>query len=118
MSMKSKKASEGFPSLGEAIRSLRQKKRISLRGLAEQVGVSAPFLSDVERNRRSTDKLEAIAKILEVPIEELARLDGRISADLKEWLAERPDLVALLKELQASGKPVPLESIRALLKQE
>lgn len=102
-------------SLGEAIRVLREQRRMTLRALAERVGVSAPFLSDIEHNRRSTDKLEAIAEVLEVPVEELRQLDGRVPPDLKEWLASHPGLVSLLRDLQTSGRPVPLEALRELV---
>lgn len=101
--------------LGEAVRMLREERRITLRALAERIGVSAPFLSDVEHNRRSTDKLPELAEALGVPVEDLQRLDGRVPPDLKEWLAANPGLVSLLKEMQKSGEPVPLEALRASL---
>lgn len=41
--------------LGEWMRQLREQHGISLRALADEMGVSAPFLSDMERgNRRYT----------------------------------------------------------------
>jgi transcriptional regulator with XRE-family HTH domain len=103
-----------FASLGEAIRSLREQRQLSLRGLAQRIGVSAPFLSDVERNRRSTDKLDALAKALQVSVEELEALDGRIPTDLKEWLLANPGVVALLKEWQSSQKAPPPDVLKAL----
>ncbi len=105
----------GVSTLGEAIRLLRQERGLTLRALAERVGVSAPFLSDIEHNRRKTEKIKEIAKVLDVPIEELQQLDGRVPPDLKEWLAGNPPLVALLKELQKSGRPVPLDLLRESL---
>ena len=91
--------------LGEAIRFLREAKGLSLRSLAETVGVSAPFLSDLEHNRRSTDKLHDLALALGVPEEELQRFDGRLSQDLKAWISNNPELVQLLRDLKSSGKP-------------
>jgi transcriptional regulator with XRE-family HTH domain len=35
-------------SLGQRIRELRDKADLSLRGLAMRIGISAPFLSDIE----------------------------------------------------------------------
>ena len=39
--------------LGKALTYLREQKDVTLRELARGIGVSAPFLSDVEKGRRS-----------------------------------------------------------------
>ena len=39
--------------LGQRIRDARVRKGVSLRALARRVGVSAPYLSDMERGNRS-----------------------------------------------------------------
>src|SRR5437868_5021142 len=83
-------------SLGEAVRLLREEQGLTLRALAEKVGVSAPFLSDLEHGRRQTDRYEALAEALNVPVAELRELDTRVTPELKEWLTENPKLVALL----------------------
>lgn len=85
---------------------------MTLRMLAEKVGVSAPFLSDLEHDRRGTDRLAEFARVLDVPEAELSRLDGRVAPDLKEWLAANPPLVSLLRELQSSGRPIPIDALR------
>jgi transcriptional regulator with XRE-family HTH domain len=103
---------KNISTLGEAIRFLRTERKLTLRALAEKAGISAPFLSDIEHDRRKTDKIEEIAEVLGVPIEELQALDGRLPGELKDWLAANPPLVALLKELQRSGRPVPVEVLR------
>src|ERR1700690_2293224 len=101
--------------LGEAIRFAREKRGIPLRTLANSVSVSAPFLSDVEHNRRSTEKLAEIAKALRVDVEDLKRRDGRLPAELKDWLTRRPEMVPLLKDIKASGRG-PAELRQALLR--
>jgi transcriptional regulator with XRE-family HTH domain len=103
-------------SIGEAIRLLRAERRMTLRALAEKIGVSAPFLSDVEHGRRQTNQYEALAEALDVPVADLRKLDGRVPADLKDWLAENPQLVSLLKDMRDSGNPVPVEALRAAVK--
>ena len=67
------------PTFGTKLRQLREEKNISLRELAKRMGVSAPFLSDIELGRRlpASDKLELLAKELGVHIEELSNLDFR-----------------------------------------
>lgn len=89
--------------LGEAVRYLREKRGLTLRALAGKIEVSPPFLSDLEHNRRSTDKLEELAKALGVTPDVLRNLDGRFS-DLKEWLTANPELASLLREIRSSGK--------------
>jgi transcriptional regulator with XRE-family HTH domain len=99
--------------LGEAVRYLRDRKRLSLRELATKVGVSAPFLSDLERNRRSTEKLAELAAALDVSVAVLEGLDGRMTTDLKDWIAANPGMIAVLREIRASGRRP--EELRAAL---
>lgn len=102
----SAKFPETVATLGDAIRYLREQRGLSLRELARRVGVSAPFLSDVERNRRATDKLAEVARALDVPLAELERFDSRLPADIKEWIASSPAVPALLREMRDSGMDV------------
>ena len=90
--------------LGEAVRFIRERKGMSLRQLASRTGVSAPFLGDIERNRRSTNRLPELASALDVDVETLRAFDGRIGADLREWMAANPGMVAVLREMHASGR--------------
>ena len=59
--------------IGEFIRDLRHNARISLRQLADQAGVSNPYLSQIERGLRkpSAEVLNQIAKALRVSAEVL-----------------------------------------------
>jgi transcriptional regulator with XRE-family HTH domain len=54
--------------IGDFIRDLRRKSRISLRQLAEQAGVSNPYLSQIERGLRkpSAEVLSQLASALRV----------------------------------------------------
>lgn len=99
--------------LGDAIRYLREKRGLTLRGLAARVDISPPFLSDIEHNRRGTEKLPALAKELEVDLAELQKLDGRIPRDLEQWIKKNPEVVALLTDLRASGREA--REVRAML---
>ena len=89
---------------------------MTLRELADKANLSAPFLSDVEHGRRQTNEYDALARALDVPVEELKAFDGRVETELKIWLAQNPLLVALLKDLRDSGKPIPIEALRAATK--
>ncbi|HEV3382995.1 MAG TPA: helix-turn-helix domain-containing protein [Trebonia sp.] len=59
--------------IGDYIRQQREQAKISLRQLAEQAGVSNPYLSQVERGLRkpSADILQQIAKGLRISAEAL-----------------------------------------------
>ena len=63
----------GARDIGEFIRDLRRNARISLRQLAEQAGVSNPYLSQIERGLRkpSAEILQAIARALRISAETL-----------------------------------------------
>ncbi|NLG47865.1 helix-turn-helix transcriptional regulator [Gordonia sp. (in: high G+C Gram-positive bacteria)] len=62
------------PSLGELIRTQRELTAMPMRKLAEIVGISNPYLSQIERNlREPSDKvLEAIADQLHLSADSLA----------------------------------------------
>lgn len=65
--------------LGDRIRELRNARDLSLRDLAKQVGVSAPFLTDVEQGRRypSDDTLDKMAVALRTELNDLKTHDTR-----------------------------------------
>ena len=48
---------------------------MSLRALANETGLSAPFLSDLEQNRRCTDKMDELANALGVSRAFYSRLE-------------------------------------------
>ena len=54
-------------SFEEYLAYLREMKNVTLRELARQIGVSAPFLSDVEKGRRAAltaERLDLVVKVL------------------------------------------------------
>jgi transcriptional regulator with XRE-family HTH domain len=97
-------------SIGEYIRQQREQAKISLRQLAEQAGVSNPYLSQVERGlyKPSAEVLKQIARALHLSaetfyaqaglldddvrneaadaVESAVKLDPRLSADQKDTL--------------------------------
>ena len=70
-------------SLGDFLREQRLASRLSLRQLAEQVGVSNPYLSQIERGLRrpSAEVLQQIAKALRISGEQLYVRAGIVSPD-------------------------------------
>jgi transcriptional regulator with XRE-family HTH domain len=106
--------------LGEKIKELRLKSRISLRQLAKQINKSAPFLSDIELGRRfpSAEVLEELAKELGVPTEELAQHDVRSPLSALKRLAQQDSSWGLafrkVAEQSQDGKLTPEELIKRL----
>src|SRR6202163_788627 len=82
-------------SLGQRIHELRAKADLSLRGLAKRIGISSPFLSDIELGRRfpSEEILAKLAGALNVSLEDLKKYDNREPiADLKRLMDSDPKL--------------------------
>ena len=68
-------------SLGDYLREQRTQSRLSLRQLADQVGVSNPYLSQIERGLRrpSAEVLQQLAKALRISAEQLDIRAGIVS---------------------------------------
>lgn len=94
-------------SFGEFLQTKREQQKITLRQLAEKLGVSAPFLSDVEKGRRNSldmDKLSLLKQILSLSDDEYAtmlNLAGKqrktVAPDLPEYIMEREYVSAALR---------------------
>src|SRR6476659_3846161 len=77
------KVGKTVESLGEYLKEQRISARLSLRQLAEQAGVSNPYLSQIERGLRrpSAEVLQQIAKALRISAEQLYIRAGIISPE-------------------------------------
>ena len=77
------KVGKTVETLGDYLREQRLASRLSLRQLAEQAGVSNPYLSQIERGLRrpSADVLQQIAKALRISAEQLYLRAGIISPE-------------------------------------
>ena len=77
------KVSKTVESLGEYLREQRVSAQLSLRQLAEQAGVSNPYLSQIERGLRrpSAEVLQQLAKALRISAEQLYLRAGIVSPD-------------------------------------
>ena len=92
---------------GEYLKHKREEKHISLREVARTLGVSAPFLSDVENNRRgplTEERLADLAKVLNLNEKEKAEMydivgkqKGLLAPDLNPYVTERPYVNAALR---------------------
>lgn len=92
--------------LGEYLRELRENKDFSVRELAKRLGVSAPFLSDVELGRRhpSDDVLSKLARELDTTVVELRRHDARAPIrELRRMAASNPAMGFALRKVVEDG---------------
>jgi transcriptional regulator with XRE-family HTH domain len=77
------KVGNAVETLGDYLREQRESSRLSLRQLAEQAGVSNPYLSQIERGLRrpSAEVLQQLAKALRISAEQLYLRAGIVSPD-------------------------------------
>lgn len=100
------------------IRGYRQQAGFTLRGFAEQIGISATFLSDIEKDRRlpSDQNLRTIARELAhvgASFDEFDRLNPRVEPELQEWVSQTPEARQMLRTVFDSGRD-PREVLRQL----
>jgi transcriptional regulator with XRE-family HTH domain len=93
--------SNGRKTFGAFIRRQRETREIGLREMAKMIGVSATYLSKVERDEippPTEAKVKAIARIIECDADELLARAGRLSSDLSDIIKRHPvELAALLR---------------------
>lgn len=104
-------------SFGDQVRSLREVKGIGLRRFAERVGMSATYLSKIERGEflpPSQAKVRAIAVALGQDVDEFLALAGRLPPDLPGIIRKQPrEMAAFLRTAQG----LPSSRIRQLTDQ-
>jgi transcriptional regulator with XRE-family HTH domain len=78
------KVGKTVENLGDYLREQRVSAQLSLRQLAEQAGVSNPYLSQIERGLRrpSAEVLQQLAKALRISAEQLYLRAGLVSPDV------------------------------------
>ncbi len=99
---------------GEFIAGKRKAIGLSLRGMADDLGITAAYLSDIEKSRRNPpDKevLEKIAVILKLSSEDKALMfdfagkdRNQISPDLPDYIMDLPAARTALRKARDKGK--------------
>ncbi len=79
-------------SFGDFITAKREERQISLRKMAEKLGFSAPYWSDVEKNRKNPPKIDVLRRIAEILY--MSEQETTIMLDLagKERKSVAPDI--------------------------
>jgi transcriptional regulator with XRE-family HTH domain len=98
--MAKSKVGQTVESLGDYLKEQRVSSRLSLRQLADQAGVSNPYLSQIERGLRkpSADVLQQIAKALRISAEQLYLRAGILSPEDLQDRGERSVELAVLAD--------------------
>lgn len=96
-----------YTNFGEFLQKKREEKMITLRKMAETLGFSPAFMSDVEKGRRNPpemDKLEQISRILCLSEEDKAlmldlagKMRNSVAPDLPNYIMERDYVSAALR---------------------
>jgi transcriptional regulator with XRE-family HTH domain len=108
--------------IGQALREARQQRAkqdprgFSLRAVAARLGVSATYLSLVERGtERPTEAfLRRACSELGLDPEALLPLAGRLAADVAQSLIERPELVEAVRVLREMPEPELRRAVRRI----
>jgi len=92
---------------GIYIRNLREEQKIGQRKLARVIGVSAPYLNDIEKGKRAaprTELVKALARALDADLETINDLAGAsknaLAPDVAEFIQDNPEVVSLLRMIQ------------------
>ena len=90
---------------GEWLRDIRTKQNVSLRSVAQQIDISAPYLSDVETDRRipSEEVIEKLSELLGVSAEEIAVRSGRIGKQAEKYIKRNPEMVRLIRHFASEN---------------
>ncbi len=94
---------------GVALRRLRQQRRITLKGLARNVGVSAAYLCCIELGKfppPSEDKVRLLASHLQYDSDELLAKAGKTASDLSDIINRHPrQYAAILRSMRKFREP-------------
>jgi len=110
----------GNKQFGDRIRELRMAKlkadpTFTLRQFATAVGISATFLSKVERgdfDPPAAKKIQRMAELLGVDADELLALAGRVDPELNDIIMENS---AVLPDLLRTVRGMSVEDVRRLM---
>ena len=102
-----------YKTFGQFLTEKRTEKGITLRGMALRLGVSAPYLHDVEKSNRyapDLDKLKEIVKILALSKQEEDEMynlggetRGEVAPDLPDYILGKEYVAVALRTARDSG---------------
>ena len=87
---------------GEALRWARHERGLTQKDVAEKAGMIATFYCAVECDKRHTDQLKILAKVLGVHVADFEERAG-LTKDLIKWLKTKPTVVKELWRTRREG---------------
>ncbi len=93
--------------IGSKIKEEREDRKITLREFARQLGISAAYLVDIEKNRRLPSKkvLQKAADLLEIPISTFDEFSPEIPKPVKDWIQKNPLIERILRIIRKTPFP-------------
>jgi transcriptional regulator with XRE-family HTH domain len=92
---------------GARVRRLREAREIGLRPFARMIGVSATYLSKIERDELpppAEERVKEIARLLDQDPDELLALAGKVASDVSAIIKERPrEMASFLRTVRGLG---------------
>ena len=98
---------------GDFISQKRIEKKYTMRELASKLSISAPYLADIEhghRNPPDKDKLDELASVLELSLEEKEEMldlagekRGEAPPDLMDYMVGKPYISYALRRMRDAG---------------
>ena len=95
---------------GPFIREIRIQKGLGQRELASKIGVSASYLNDIEKDKRTAPKLDIIKKIssiLSIDNKKLNDLAGSskktLAPDINDFIVKNPKINSLIRAIQENN---------------
>lgn len=105
---------------GERLRQLRREKGLTLRGLAEAVGVDFTYLSKIENGKAGytpgADTIRALAEALEADALELLRLADKVPPEV-QGIAGNARARRFLQRAQEIASPADWDALLDLLEE-
>lgn len=85
--------------LGTTLKALRQRAGLTHRELAQAIGVTRTFITQVENNSLipSSARLQQLATVLNGDFDQLTLLAGRIPPDVVDTLRAKPALISTIR---------------------
>ena len=104
---------------GQRLREKRLEKKITLRSMADMIGVSSTYLSQVEQGRYdppTADRVRDIAKILGEDADLWIGLADRVPEDMEEIVKEHPKEMPELLRAARGLSPEQFEKLQQTIK--
>jgi transcriptional regulator with XRE-family HTH domain len=114
-------SSQRRATFGGTVRELRTRKQISLRKFAERVGVSATYLSKIERDEfkpPSREKIKEIADALGQDQDEMLALAEKTAPDLELAILTHPKELAAFLRVARKLSQDEIEDLTAMAKKK